>query len=72
MDRINMAVGEHGGIELGGLFSVAIEPEARGYDKHGDLPPKSGGVGGLIGSDHRKIVSGGVGSRFLLFLVILM
>jgi hypothetical protein len=50
MDRINMAVVEQGGIELGGLFGVAIEPEARGYARHGDFPPKNGGVGGLIGS----------------------
>jgi hypothetical protein len=50
MDRINMAAGEQGGIELGGLFGVAIEPEARGYARHGDFPPKSGGVGGQIRS----------------------
>jgi hypothetical protein len=31
MNRINMAVGEQGGIEFGGLFGVAIEPKARGY-----------------------------------------
>jgi hypothetical protein len=36
MDRVDMAVGEHGGIELGGLFGLAIESEARGYDGHGD------------------------------------
>jgi hypothetical protein len=37
MDCINMAVGEQGGIELGGLFGVAIKPEARGYARHGDF-----------------------------------
>jgi hypothetical protein len=46
MDTLNGT----GGIELGGLFGVAIEPEARGYARHRDFPPKSGGVGGLIGS----------------------
>src|SRR5215471_19121257 len=51
MNRINTAVGEQGGIELGGLFGVTIEPEARGYARHGDFPPKSGGVG-RIRSEH--------------------
>src|SRR5665213_3239957 len=37
MDRIDMAVGEQGSIELGGFFSVAIEPEARGYARHGNF-----------------------------------
>src|SRR6516164_7847039 len=37
MDRINMAILEQGGIELGGVFGVAIEPEARGYAGHGDF-----------------------------------
>jgi hypothetical protein len=46
MDRTNMAVGEQRGIELGGLFGVTIEPEARGNARHGDYsPPKNGGVG---------------------------
>ena len=36
-----MAVMEEGGIKLGSLFGVAIEPETRGYAGHGDFPPKS-------------------------------
>ena len=41
MDRINMAVGKEGGLELGGLFGIAIEPEARGYAAHGGFPHKN-------------------------------
>jgi len=41
MDRINMAVGEQRGIELGGLFGVAIKPEAGGDARHEDFPPKA-------------------------------
>src|SRR5580692_6209908 len=48
MDRINMAVGEQRGIELGGLFGVAIKPKARGNARHRDSPTNSGGAGGLI------------------------
>src|ERR1700730_7926008 len=48
MDRINMAVGEQRGIELGGLFGVAIKPKARGNARHRDSPINSGGAGGLI------------------------
>jgi hypothetical protein len=58
MDRINIAVREERGIEPGGLFGVSIEPEARGYAKHGDFPPKSGRLGGLIGFLDIKVLPG--------------
>jgi hypothetical protein len=34
MDGINMAVGEQRGVEIGGLFGVAIELEAGGDVRH--------------------------------------
>jgi hypothetical protein len=40
MDRINMAVREQRGIELGGLFGIAVEPETGGNARHGNSPPK--------------------------------
>src|SRR5215813_9073067 len=55
MDCINMAVGEQGGVELRGLFGVAIEPQAWGYARHVNFPPKSerrGGPGELALSYH--------------------
>src|SRR6516164_8791960 len=55
MDCINMAVGEQGGIELRRLFGVAIEPQAWGYARHVNFPPKSerrGGPGGSLLSYH--------------------
>jgi hypothetical protein len=35
MDGIDMAVGEPRGIEIGGLFGFAVEPETGGKDRHG-------------------------------------
>src|SRR5215469_3529016 len=39
MDCINVAVVEQGGIELRGLFGVAIEPQAWGYARHVNFAP---------------------------------
>jgi hypothetical protein len=35
MDGINMAIGEQRGVEIGGLFGFAVEPEAGGNVSQG-------------------------------------
>jgi hypothetical protein len=35
MDRIDVAVGEQRGVEIGGFFGIAVEPEAGGNVGHG-------------------------------------